>query len=481
MRTRYAQVRSGIGPNVLLIVMDTARADAFEPYGATTGSTPAVAQLASSGVCQSFAYAPACWTVPSHASLLSGFLPRDMGLGQAPGGPLGVRPVLESMAEHLLPERLRRAGWHTVGISANHWIAEHSGFATGFDDWHQVVSGRSNQFVGEGLRSRVAWGLECLRAHTDDGAAEAEALIHQLLVERKADQPFFCFVNLIECHSPYLPPKPANDLSPIQRLRAADEARRYLTFLGIIRACTGVLTVPDGAFERMRHLYNRSVHLMDEWLARVLEALDAAGVLDETCVIVTSDHGENLGEGGLLGHAFSLDERLVRVPFIASQKLAEPDRVLSLTDVPHLVADAVGLADHPWNSDGGRSAVAQLDPLAPADDPRIVEFIDKWNLDDEGVYRLTTGAVVATDGRRKLMRRGGQEVLFDLVADPLETEGRVLAAGAADPEIELLRKAAADAEEAKPVPGLRADAPTPTASDEEVARIEEQMRLLGYL
>jgi arylsulfatase A-like enzyme len=386
------------------------------------------------------------------------------------------------MADHLLPERLRRAGWHTVGISANHWIAEHSGFATGFDEWHQVVSDRSNRFVEEGVRSRMAWGLECLRAHTDDGAAEAETLIRRLLAERKADQPFFWFVNLIECHSPYLPPKPANDLSPIQRLRAADEARRYLTFAGIVRACTGGLTVPDGAYERMRHLYGRSVRLMDDWLARVLDALDTAGVLDDTQVIVTSDHGENLGESGLLGHAFSLDERLVRVPFIASQPLAEPEHVLSLADVPFLLAEALEVSDHPWSvGSESRAAVAQLDPLAPADDPRVVEFIDRWNLDDEGVYRLTTGAVVATDGHRKLMRRGGQELLYDLTADPLETGGQVLTGATADVNIEHLRAAAAAAEQPKPVPGLRTDGPAPAASDEEVDRIEEQMRLLGYL
>jgi arylsulfatase A-like enzyme len=431
-------------------------------------------------MCQSFAYAPACWTVPSHASLLSGFLPRDIGLGQAPGGPLGVRPVLESMAEHLLPERLRRSGWHTVGISANHWIAEHSGFATGFNDWHQVVSGRSNQFVGEGLRSRVAWGLECLRAHTDDGAAEAEALIRQLLAERKADQPFFCFVNLIECHSPYLPPKPINDLSPVQRLRAADEARRYLTFLGIIRACTGVLTVPDGAYERMRHLYNRSVHLMDQWLARVLEALDVAGVLDETCVIVTSDHGENLGEGGLLAHAFSLDDRLIRVPFVVNRNGFAPDTgALSLASLPRLLAGHLGIDDHPWQDDlPAGAAPAQFDFIEP-DDERVETARDAWELDEAGVARMTTPLTCVSDGRFKLLLRGETEELYDLEADPLEAApmephesgepGRVSALRSALGAPAVLRS------QEQPATGRAA------ASPEELERIEQRMKLLGYL
>ena len=68
-------------------------------------------------------------------------------------------------------------------------------------------------------------------------------------------RPFFWFVNLIECHSPYLPPRPENDLSALRRLRAAEEARRYLTFTGILRACAGGFDIPDGALERMRHLH----------------------------------------------------------------------------------------------------------------------------------------------------------------------------------------------------------------------------------
>src|SRR3954453_959338 len=462
--------------------MDTARADAFEPYGAPRGSTPAAAQLASRGMHQQFAYAPASWTVPSHASMFTGLLPRDMGLGQAPGGsPLGVRPVIGAPRGRRLPERLRRAGWHTVGISANHWIAEHSGFATGFDEWHQVVSGRSNRFSADGWWSRARWGFECVRAHIDDGAAEAERIIDQLLASRDPDRPFFWFVNLIECHSPYLPPRPQNGLSLVQRLRAADEARRHLTFQGIIEACTGTSEVPEPALERMRHLYARSVRSMDDWLGRVLDALDGSKVLDETHVIVTSDHGENLGEDGLLGHAFSLDDRLIRVPLISSTPLAGSTDVLSLRDLPRLLATAVGLDDHPWEGSGEPSgvAVAQLDPLAPADDPRVTEYVERSALDERGALRFTTGAVVAPDGRRKLLRRGGTDVLFDLVEDPMELRGAPLdRLGARD--VGDLVAAVDAAEEPHPGGSLPGAGTTAAASDEEVARIDEQMRLLGY-
>ncbi|MDQ3320443.1 MAG: sulfatase-like hydrolase/transferase, partial [Actinomycetota bacterium] len=72
--------------NVLVLVCDTARADAFEPYGAPAGSTPAVARLAEQGAAVENVFSTACWTLPSHASMFSGLLPRALGLGQAPGG-----------------------------------------------------------------------------------------------------------------------------------------------------------------------------------------------------------------------------------------------------------------------------------------------------------------------------------------------------------------------------------------------------------
>jgi arylsulfatase A-like enzyme len=419
--------------------------------------------------------------------MLTGLLPRDMGLGQAPGGsPTGVRPVMESLVEHLLPERLRRAGWSTAGISANHWIGVHSGFATGFDQWHQVVSERVDRFNRTGWRGRVAWGLHGVLARADDGARAAEAEIAQLIAQARADQPFLWFVNLIECHSPYLPPRSRNDLSPLQRLRAAEEARQHLTWTGILKACAGRFDISPAALERMRHLYARSVLVMDDWLARVLQRMDDAGVLDDTIVVVTSDHGENLGEGQLIGHAFSLDDRLIRVPFVSSQALAPADHVLNLADLPRLLAEAVGLEDHPWEPgpSAGDVSIAQLDPLGPPDDPRMIQFAEQWGIDDDGMARMTTGATAATDGALKLVRRGGQDLIFDLARDPLELSPEILdGAGRRDgPPIERLVAAVDTAVEPRAVSGLTSPTgPPPSIPAEELDAIEQQMKLLGYL
>lgn len=393
--------------NVVLLVLDTVRADALEPYGAPSGASPAIASLAASGAARSDVFATACWTLPSHASLFTGRLPRALGLGQAPGGsPAGARPVLESERERLLPEVLRRAGWDTRACSANVWVSETAGFSTGFDVFEEVDTGRrQEELERDDRRGRLAWAREGLRARADDGARAAEAVLGRWLAEPR-ERPFFWFVNLVEAHSPYLPPKPYDDLGPIERIRAAGEARRYLNLSAVWRAClTGTLP-PEDALERMRHLYARSVRLADDWVERLLSRLDSHGLLDDTLVLVTSDHGENFGEDGLMAHAFSLDDRLIHVPFVSSHPLPA-DGPLSLADVPALLAEQLGVDEHPWRERACPPglAAAQWDFVAE-DDPRVEVASTAWGLDDEQSARLSTPLTFVTDGTAELTARG---------------------------------------------------------------------------
>jgi arylsulfatase A-like enzyme len=472
-----------VRPNILLLVLDTARADALEPYGAPAGSTPTLADLARRGRALPRVYAPACWTMPSHASFLTGLLPRAAGLARAPGGkPMGCKPLLEAHADRLLPEVLRRAGYATAAVSTNVWIAPASGFETGFDQFVTAESGRQRALSSASLRGRVQWAVESVRGKVDDGAAAAERVLGRWLDERD-DRPFFWFVNLVECHSPYLPPRPYNDLGVIQRLRAADEARTHLTLRAIWRTCLGEFDIPPDALERMRHLYARSVTYMDDWLARLLDAFEARGVLDDTLVLVISDHGENFGESGLMAHAFSLDDRLIHVPFIAAGPGVPEGEVRSLTELPRIVAEAAGLDGHPWRRDDlpAGAAVAQFDPPGMGGDERWRGVLAGWGLGDEAWGPLTTPLTCATDGERKLMMRGRTEELYDLATDPLELAPATAAAD--DPRLGPLREALAH-------PALRAAAPAgpeavaepvEQASDEELEKLEERMRLLGYM
>jgi arylsulfatase A-like enzyme len=473
-----------VHPNVILIVLDTARADALEPYGAPSGSTPAIADLARRGVALAQVQASASWTLPSHASMFTGLLPRDTGVLEGSAKtPQGARAAMEAHADRALPVVLRRNGYATAAVSTNLWIDESSGFAQGFDRFRSVDSGRQGYLHREDLRARVGWDVEGVLARVDDGAAEAGDILRSWLGEAGAD-PCFWFVNLVECHSPYLPPRPWNDLGPIGRLRAAEDARRHLTLEAIWRACAGDFEVPDEALERMRHLYARSVRLMDDWLARLLDDLDAAGRLEDTLVIVTSDHGENFGENGLMGHSFSLDQRLTHVPLVAAGPGAPAERgVISLARLPALIADGAGLAETPWaNSlppDG--VAVAQFEPPAPPDHPKWLAKFDEWGLDPKpAAERIGRRLESATDGRLKLQRRGERLELYDLVDDPLELAPRD-PAGADEAALAPLRDALDAASRNGDGPAVAPATPETEISDAEREKLENRMRLLGYM
>ncbi len=474
-----------MAPNILLLVLDTVRRDALEPYGAPPGSTPAIGDLARRGYALPRAYATASWTLPSHASIFTGLLPRQLGLGQAPNGsPQSARPELERVAERMLPNVLRAAGYATQGWSTNLWCSEHAGFDIGFDSFDYVHGGRTeriNQLLGSGPRARLAWALEGIRSQADDGAAAAGQRLSRA-IEEHSGRPTFWFVNLSECHSPYLPPRPWNDLGVPERLRAAMEAKRYLNFESICRYVAGDREISAEAFERMRHLYARSAAYMDRWIADVLAVLERRGILEETLVIVTSDHGENFGEDGLITHGFSLDQRLIHVPLVmAGPGAITGDELFSLARLPALIADAAGIEAHPWSTlplPPG-IAVAQYDPLGPRDHPRIQEFARKWDIDERGIDDLCARFTCATDGELKLVLRDQRELLYDLRTDP--SERSPLDAAAVGARADSLRSAVANAAEpemAAVVPG----APGPGgASPEELAAIERQMKLLGYM
>jgi arylsulfatase A-like enzyme len=473
-----------VKPNIVVILLDTARADAFEPYGAPVGASPAVAQLAAKGIAHQNFYSTACWTVPAHGSLFSGKLPRSAGLCHIAGQtPAGFKAALGDIEPELLPAVLGKSGYHSMGVTTNLWVSEHSGFDSGFETFRYLKGGRNAGITPANLRGQVKWVLEALQARTDDGAEAVRDVVTEWMSGRDT-RPFFLFVNLLECHSPYLPPKPWNKQSPLRRAQTALEAQKYLTFRALWKGCLGGYDIPEGAIERMRENYAASIRQLDDWIARVVEMFDNLRLLDDTEIIITSDHGENLGEGRLIGHAFSLDNRLIRLPFVASGPIDLPSTpLLSIADLPRLLAKAAGLDDHPW-SDGptGEPPVAQFDAPGTPTDPRVIDALEEWKLGDDARRIFCTPFMCATDGKIKLLRRLGREELVDLATDPLEERPVVI-----DADLEAtygqrlvpLRAAIDKAEETalpkRPEPGEEPSSP------DEVVELEEQMRLLGYL
>ncbi len=464
----------------MLVVLDTARADAFEPWGARPGASPAVAELARAGAAHPATLAPVGWTLPSHAALFTGLLPRDLGLHLVfDQSAAGYRAALDVHRDRMLAEVLRRSGWTTAAVSTNPVVHEISGFASGFEQFHNPLIERTNGIRPDGWKAKAVWVLEALAARLDDGALAVERMLTEWLRARDG-RPFFWFVNLMECHSPYLPPHPFSPLGPVSRARAAVEAGQWLNFSAICAVSAGAPTVPEPVVERMRLLYAGAIAQLDAWIARLLHLLDASGVLDDTELVITADHGENLGDGGLLGHAFSLDDRLLRVPFVCAGPLPPPPAAgpWSLAQVPGWLGNALGI-EHPWTErwpDG--IVVSQHHTSRAPDDPLVRAIADEWQLDDTAVARMCRTFQCASEGRYKLFRDGAGETWVDLATDPLEARPLATPSPSIAPRtIGAMQRALDDAERSAAVVGAT---PTGEPGHPDAARLAAQMELLGY-
>jgi arylsulfatase A-like enzyme len=425
------------------------------------------------------ARAAAPWTVPSHASMFCGLSPFVHGVtgGAArglDGGLASLAPSINGHADRWLPEVMRRNGYRTFAISANVWVTPQMGFDLGFDEFHPVgVAGvaprgappppsrGARRLVPSGIRARLKGPVRQLgdaRNGRDFGLRAALAHLRHEARGGPGDAPFFGFVNIMECHAPYLPPGPFNPLKGVERLRAPAYARRYLLDAHTTAYNLGAAEVPDAALAAFRSLYAGEVAYADTFLAGMTAHLTAEGLAMHTLTLVTSDHGENLGEDHLLGHQLSLDPRLLHVPFAVAGPGAPtepPSGAWSTAGVPRLIADAVAI-DSPWETPGP-IAVSQYEG-GRRQIRRVGEAEAGYALNDAQREHLGAVMAQATDGHAVLTRDHHGEHL----------------AGSAD-RLAGLRAALDDAQGSGP-----ADTGSGYRPDQE-AEIEAHLEELGYL
>jgi arylsulfatase A-like enzyme len=465
-------------PNVLLVVLDTARADHFGPWGGRA-RTPAFDAFAAKGAVVSNARAAAPWTVPSHASMFSGLPPFVHGVtgGAArgsDGGLVSLAPVIGTHSDRWLPEVMRRSGYRTFAISANVWVTPQMGFDLGFDAFHPVGVARVAPRGGTPARPTGVKGLipavarERLkgparhfadaRTGRDFGLQAALSFLRSEAWRGEDDVPFFGFVNIMECHAPYVPPDAFNTLTGIARLRAPAYARRFLLDAHATAYNVGAAEVPKDAITAFRSLYAAEVAYADTFVAGVVRHLAAEGLTEDTLVMVTSDHGENLGDDHLLGHQLSLDARLLHVPLAMSGPgtPAEPQATAwSTTGIPQLIAGATGV-DGPW-AEPGAIAVSQYEG-GRRQIRHAARAEARYRFTDTQRARLDAEMELATDGTATLMR----DHLGEHRAGPAE----------AMPALAEALDAARGPGPADTGPGYR---------PEEEAEIEAHLEQLGYL
>jgi len=342
---------------VVLISLDTTRADHLSCYGFPHATTPHVDLLAARGVRFEHVVSPVPITLPAHASMLTGLEPPEHGVHDNMNYRLGDGVTT-------LAERLRDAGFATGGFVSAFVLERRFGLAQGFGTY-------DDRFEGSGRRTD--FGVE------RPGAETARRAVAWL--KAHAGGRFFLFVHLYEPHEPYEPPEPFSS-------RFADDP------------------------------YSGEIAAADEAAGRVLAALDELGLTERTLVMVVGDHGEMLGEHGERTHTYFLYQGAVEVPWVvAGPGIPGPRTVterVGLVDLVPTVCGLLGLEPPPGVA--GRDLSRWLRGRAPAAPGPRAYYLESVTPTRYGANPLL-GIV---DGRWKYLRTTRPE-LYDLTADPGET------------------------------------------------------------
>jgi len=320
--------------SVVLVVLDTVRADHCSAYGYERPTTPHLTGLAAEGLLFEQARAVSPWTLPSHASLFTGLLPSQHGCHWE------HRWLLDRF--DTLAERLAAAKRETFGVTTNANASALWNLAQGFTTFLETWT----------LRDRH-------RGLADSGIANAE--IDAWLARRDERQPFFLFVNYADAHLPYAPPPPYDR----QFGEAGPGARRLAANGNLLQdVLAGKEQVDDADRAGLAALYDGEVRAADARLGELLALLDRHDVADDTLLIVTSDHGEMLGEGGEVDHQLSLNEALLRVPLVVRY----PGRVR-----PARIPEPVALtAIKPWIDEIADQRLPDWSPSPDRTPPALV-------------------------------------------------------------------------------------------------------------
>ncbi len=443
-------------PNIVVIVLDTARPDYLSVYGHPRRTTPYLEELAAQSTRFDRAYSTSSWTLPAHASLFSGTLPEQHGATQQ-------HPHVD---EHvpLLAQRLAQGGYQTAGFSNNPWVSERTGLSRGFE-----------QFQDRWKRGQKS---------PDEQHPTIQA-IDEWFGRRDVDRPFFLFVNLIEPHMPYVPPwSLAREFMPQQTTWAAAIARFFPK--GQPQAVThrhyaGKDPLSAEEWSELAELYEGDLLACDQLTRAIMRQVDRNTDPENTLVFVLSDHGENLGDHGHISHVFNVYDSNLRIALLARGRGFEPgrheERLAQIVDIYPTVLHAAGLDVEA--SCRGRDLrdelSAQRAMSASLDFPTLSLDTFPADLRASGVLKPFERELEAAIGPRyKLIHASdGSEQLFDLVEDPGELRPLALDR-VPEPTVIGLRTALDAARAARPA---ARSATTTEAQDSETL---EALRALGY-
>ena len=315
-------------PNVVMIVIDTQRADALSTYSSSGASTPSIDRLANEGTVFENGYSAAPWTSPSTASLLTTLSPPAHGyhfhsVRHSSGGGTHLLDGLTT-----LPEVLQLSGWHTAGFSSNPLVSIATNFDQGFDHFEDF---RWRRVEGGIMDGAMAW------------------------LEENAGDRFFLYLHLVDPHDPY---------DPVEGVELEDARPEGFEGHSAVLLMKGVKRNEEHDADHLRAvadftraLYDAEVEAMDTAIGELVRRIDELGLTDRTIFAITSDHGEEFLEHRLIGHTSQVYPESLHVPLILKGPgVARGERIETPVENRFLASTILRLVD-----------VGPRDNLAPVD------------------------------------------------------------------------------------------------------------------
>ncbi len=425
-------------PNVVLVTIDALRADKVSAYGGPEGLTPHIDSLARQGVLFEHALAPIATTFPSHATMLTGLYPIRHGVRY---NGMNLAPEFRTVPQLLEPE-----GYDSAAFVSYRAMLSRAGLSRGFATLSDEV------------------GTKVGKAIIRDGE-ETMSMAIDWLSRRQSESPFLLWIHLFEPHTPY-------EVTEYSEAELADYrgfARRGLDASELLRNRAKFRRNPDD-LRALNVLYEGEVKAADSLVGRLLSALERTGELSRSVVVVTSDHGEGMGEQGRFGHGPVLFDSILRVPLVIRdfRRRSDPIRIretVGLVDLADTLMDLLGSEER--LSTHGRS-------LAPAlrgeELERVPYFVEVRSRDVRRAgFEYDPDAVGVYLGSLKLVDSTAGTLLYDLEASPEEAQPADIAANA-----EIVAALSSRISDFR----TGASAARPTELDEETL---EELRSLGYI
>jgi len=394
---------SAARPNVIVILVDTLRADHLSCYGYGRPTSPGIDRIAEHGVLYENAISPAAWTPPAHASLFTGTYPSRHGVERSR---LVLSPELSP-----LPEVLQSNGYRTFGVSSNYWLSRETRFDRGFDEfihsWQLLQTDATNIPLQRQQRQQDL-GLDTLEAHrTNQGLLHASSNLVNKLFEQttrkflrkrfhayddgawrvnqvvkrwvptwqRLQDPFFAFIHYMEPHIRYGAPGRfyAQHMLPGVDARRIDRVNQNPW-----RYISGEVPMDEEDFAILSSLYDGEISYVDHKVSQLHGLLRDQGLLDDTVLVITSDHGENLGEHDLMDHQYCLYDTLLHVPLIVCfpPEFSAGDRVTQQVQTLDLFPTILQLAGIRDDSAWGQVQGASLLPSEIRCRPERVAFAE---------------------------------------------------------------------------------------------------------